>query len=463
MRYLKQSTAIEVKVGPFLDSTDGNTQETALTISQADVRLAKNAADWAQKSETTTLVHEEAGWYRCLLDTTDTDTLGILVLAIHESGALPVWVEFHVLAANVYDSLVGSGDVLDVSTTQFNGSAVTQASGRPEVNTTHFGGSALTQAGGRPEVNTTQFNSSAVVQSGGRPEVNATHWLGTAAATPTTAGIPVIEWRGIRSATAQSGAGAAITLDVSASATSNIYVGSWICIVGGTGIGQTRLITAYDGASRTATVATWITNPDVTSIFLIVPAFAVNAVTGSVGSVVGLTAANLDATITSRASQASLDTLDDFVDTEVAAIKAKTDNLPSDPADASVIAAATAAIQVTVDAIEDAVALLAAELIVVGDAVYKDGHLHLDAHLLRDGAVDTSVSNCRAVIYNADGDLFETLTTEATSDDRGVFHFDVDLATELSPYTLYYALVTIEDALTGGTDRTGLVFLKRFQ
>ena len=34
-----------------------------------------------------------------------------------------------------------------------------------------------------------------------------------------------------------------------------------------------------------------------------------------------------------------IDTLDDFVDTEVAAIKAKTDNLPSDPADASVIAA----------------------------------------------------------------------------------------------------------------------------
>lgn len=51
----------------------------------------------------------------------------------------------------------------------------------------------------------------------------------------------------------------------------------------------------------------------------------------------GLT--NLDAAISTRASQSSLDTLDDFVDTEVAAIKAKTDNLPSDPADASDIAA----------------------------------------------------------------------------------------------------------------------------
>jgi hypothetical protein len=47
----------------------------------------------------------------------------------------------------------------------------------------------------------------------------------------------------------------------------------------------------------------------------------------------------LDATITSRASQASVDTLASYVDTEVAAIKAKTDNLPTDPADASDIAA----------------------------------------------------------------------------------------------------------------------------
>lgn len=47
----------------------------------------------------------------------------------------------------------------------------------------------------------------------------------------------------------------------------------------------------------------------------------------------------LDQTISSRSSQTSIDTLSSYVDTEVAAIKAKTDNLPSDPADASDIAA----------------------------------------------------------------------------------------------------------------------------
>ncbi len=123
--FLKQSTAIEIKMGPFVDNADGNTIENGLTISQADVRLAKEGGDWAQKNEATTLVHEEAGWYRCLLDTTDTNTLGTLIVAIHESGALPVWREFVVQAANVYDSLVGGGDTLDVQVTGMGAGTVT--------------------------------------------------------------------------------------------------------------------------------------------------------------------------------------------------------------------------------------------------------------------------------------------------------------------------------------------------
>ena len=50
---------------------------------------------------------------------------------------------------------------------------------------------------------------------------------------------------------------------------------------------------------------------------------------------------------------AKLDTIDDYIDTEVAAIKAKTDNLPSDPADASDIAAAFATVNSKLDAIDD--------------------------------------------------------------------------------------------------------------
>jgi hypothetical protein len=62
---------------------------------------------------------------------------------------------------------------------------------------------------------------------------------------------------------------------------------------------------------------------------------------------VNLSLANLDAAVSSRASQASVDAVDDFLDTEVAAIKAKTDALPADPADASDIAASFAAVNAT--------------------------------------------------------------------------------------------------------------------
>lgn len=53
-------------------------------------------------------------------------------------------------------------------------------------------------------------------------------------------------------------------------------------------------------------------------------------VTGSVGSVVGLTASNLDATVSSRASAADLATVAGYLDTEIAAILADTNELQTD-------------------------------------------------------------------------------------------------------------------------------------
>lgn len=117
MRYLKQSTAATFRIGPFVDETDGKTAETALTLSRADYRLSKAGGAFAQKTETTSGSHDENGWYTCILDTTDTNTLGSLDIAVHESGALPVFVHCTVLAANIYDSLIGGGDTLDVQVT----------------------------------------------------------------------------------------------------------------------------------------------------------------------------------------------------------------------------------------------------------------------------------------------------------------------------------------------------------
>ena len=106
--WLKQSTAYTWKAGPFVDSTDGVTPETALTISQADIRLSKAGGDFAQTNNAAGATHDESGYYDVPLNTTDTGTLGSLRVAITESGALPVWETFMVVPSTVWDGLFGA-------------------------------------------------------------------------------------------------------------------------------------------------------------------------------------------------------------------------------------------------------------------------------------------------------------------------------------------------------------------
>lgn len=120
--FLKQGVAVTVVLGPFVDSGDGVTAETGLTISQADVRVSKNGGSFGQKSEATGCTHLENGYYDCPLNGTDTGTLGQLRLAVSEAGALPVWRDFLVVPAEVYDALVAGSDNLtaDLTTAALN-------------------------------------------------------------------------------------------------------------------------------------------------------------------------------------------------------------------------------------------------------------------------------------------------------------------------------------------------------
>ncbi len=110
---VKQSTAYTFRIGPFLDETNGFTQETALTIAKADIRFSKDGGDFIPLNAAESgLTHDEAGWYILAIDTTDTNTLGSLIIAIHVSGALPVWVEYEVVPADVFDTLIDGTDAL---------------------------------------------------------------------------------------------------------------------------------------------------------------------------------------------------------------------------------------------------------------------------------------------------------------------------------------------------------------
>lgn len=155
--YLKQSTASqEVLLGPFVDATDGNTAETGLTIANTDIKLHKAGATTLANKASGGATHISNGNYYAVLDATDTDTLGSLIIVVQVSGALAVRHHAVVLSANVYDALIGGGDLLDVSVTQWLGTACAT-----------------------PTVD-------------GLPEVDLTHWNGTAVATPDTAGYPKV-------------------------------------------------------------------------------------------------------------------------------------------------------------------------------------------------------------------------------------------------------------------------------
>lgn len=119
--WLRQSTASqEILLGPFVDSTDGNTQETALTIANTDIKLWKEGGTTEASKNSGGATHIASGRYYAVLDATDTDTLGKLEVTVHVSGALAVRREFMVLSAMVYDSLVLGTDRFDTNVTHIN-------------------------------------------------------------------------------------------------------------------------------------------------------------------------------------------------------------------------------------------------------------------------------------------------------------------------------------------------------
>ncbi len=169
MRFLKQSTATTLRLGPFLDETDGKTAETALTISQSDVILWKEGGTTgAQKNESTSCTHRENGFYTCPVNTTDTNTLGALSVNVHESGALPIRQDYTVIPANVYDSLVLGTDLLQIDVDQVDGSATAA---------TNQSVAALTMQTGTVDTagfsaTTTEFETSSIT------EATADHYIG---------------------------------------------------------------------------------------------------------------------------------------------------------------------------------------------------------------------------------------------------------------------------------------------
>jgi hypothetical protein len=107
--FLRQSTASqEVLLGPFLDSTDGVTAETGLTIANTDIQIWKTGATSETSKNSGGATHIAGGRYYAVLDATDTNTIGPMRLSVQVSGALAVWLECCVLDEAVYDVVFGT-------------------------------------------------------------------------------------------------------------------------------------------------------------------------------------------------------------------------------------------------------------------------------------------------------------------------------------------------------------------
>ena len=123
---LRQSTASqEVPLGHFVDDTDGKTAETALTIANTDIKVWKAGATTLANKNSGGATHISGGIYYAVLDATDTDTIGPLVLFVAVSGALAVRLECEVLDEAQYDALFGTTAFSTLTAAQVNTEADT--------------------------------------------------------------------------------------------------------------------------------------------------------------------------------------------------------------------------------------------------------------------------------------------------------------------------------------------------
>ena len=130
MFFLKEDTAVDIKLGPFVDKGDGVAYETGMAAAMdhgdTGVRLSKNGGAFADRNEGTEPSYDAFGYYLVKLDTTDTNTPGRLKVIFGDAAVcLPCEANFQVVNDNVFDSLLSAADTdyLEVDALQVAGVA----------------------------------------------------------------------------------------------------------------------------------------------------------------------------------------------------------------------------------------------------------------------------------------------------------------------------------------------------
>lgn len=174
MSYKPADTAIVMVVGPCIDDTDFKTLEETIAYNAAgmDVSLIVEKTDGTTAVTAITLTtggtsdwtHKDGGYYEVEVTAAQNAEEGIAYVRGVCTGVLPFEsIHYNVVKANIYDSLIKGTDVLQTDVTQWLGTAAATptVAGVPEVDLTHWLGTGVSvNVAGKPTVDITNIGAS---------------------------------------------------------------------------------------------------------------------------------------------------------------------------------------------------------------------------------------------------------------------------------------------------------------
>lgn len=343
---------------------------TAITLATQTVGGAYSSGGFVQIDST-----NMPGVYRLDLPNAMVDTAGFVTLYLRGAANL------------VPTALRIDCRALPTDVKLFGGTVGTFSSGRPEVNTTHVGGTSQTARDLGASVllsngtGTGQVKlSSGYVSPNWGDVANPTTVVGLTGTTISSSQVVASVSGAVGSVTGNVGGDVVGSVgSVTAAITLPTIPTDWITSTGIASSAVTELQSGLATSSEVQSVAASL--PETTADAVWEDVEADHVTPGTMGVAQGRTTAikaktdNLptdpadasDIAASFTTVNSKLDAIDDYIDTEVAAIKAKTDNLPADPADASDIAASFVTVNSKLDAIDDYVDTEVAAIKVVTD------------------------------------------------------------------------------------------------
>lgn len=395
MRRLAQSTAYTVVFKVFLSSdhvSAATSKTVAITISKAGGAFGNPNAGASNATEIS------GGWYKFVLDTTDTGTLGDLVLVGTATACDTADIVMMVVSATT-----GGATNLDAS-----------------VNAIKTKTDSLTFTGAN------------------KVDASVRDWVGDTIPARNVAGVPKVDLVDIAGAdvsttSAQIGVNA---VNIGGTSQTGRDIGASVLLSSGTGTGQIDFTSGVVKANLAQILGTAITETAglIAAAFkkffnVATPTGTVNSIPDAVAGAAGglfiagsnaATAVNITGDITGNLSgsvgsvSGAVGSVTGITASDIGIIKAKTDNLPSDPADESLVIAATDAIMARIGApvgtsISDDIATLptAAEIVTaIDDDEIETGVTRIEAErlvLAEATGKGTGLNGPSATFYAPDG------------------------------------------------------------